>query len=274
LISILIRRRQKPPRNDWVNCDAPLTVTTEKKRLDDLLLARGLAANPQEARGLIAAGLVLAAERVADKCGHRYPTDCPLRLRGRCLYVSRGGLKLEKALSYFAIKPDSWCCLDIGASTGGFTDCLLQHGAARVYAVDVAYGQLDWKLRNDDRVVVMERINARHLQAGDIPQKIDLAVMDASFISATRIIPVLLPFFPGERRVVVLVKPQFELPAEKVGAGGIVRDQCLRQEAVEKIRDYAASLGLTASEAVASPITGPKGNQEFLLYLTGSPASE
>ena len=245
-------------------------MTTEKKRLDDLLCARGLAASLEEARGLIAAGLVLVADRIADKCGHRYPADCPLRLRGRSTYVSRGGLKLEKALSYFSIKPDGWRCLDIGASTGGFTDCLLQHGAARVYAVDVAYGQLDWKLRNDGRVVVMERVNARHLQPGDIPQEIDLAVMDASFISLTRIIPALLPFFPAERRLVVLVKPQFELAAAKVGAGGVVRDQCLRQEAVEKIRDYAAGLGLAASEAVASPITGPKGNQEFLLYLTGA----
>jgi len=249
-------------------------VTTEKKRLDDLLLARGLAASLQEARKVIAAGLVLVAEQVADKCGHSYPTDCSLRLRGRCPYVSRGGLKLEKALSYFSIKPDGWCCLDIGASTGGFTDCLLRHGAVRVYAVDVAYGQLDWKLRSDSRVVVMERVNARHLQPGDIPQEIDLAVVDASFISLTRIIPALLPFFPKERRLVVLVKPQFELPAEKVGSGGVVRDQCLRQEAVEKIRDYAVSLGLTASKAAASPITGPKGNQEFLLYLTGLPASD
>jgi 23S rRNA (cytidine1920-2'-O)/16S rRNA (cytidine1409-2'-O)-methyltransferase len=248
-------------------------VTTEKKRLDDLLVARGLAANLQEARRLIAAGLVLTAERVADKCGHRYPTDCPLRLRGRSAYVSRGGLKLEKALSYFPIKPDGWCCLDIGASTGGFTDCLLQHGAARIYAVDVAYGQLDWKLRNDSRVIVMERINARHLQDNDIPKEIDLAVIDVSFISLTRIIPALLPFFTSERRLVVLVKPQFELPAEKIGDGGVVRDPCLRQEAVKKIRDYAASLNLAASEAVASPITGPKGNQEFLLYLTGPPAS-
>jgi len=247
-------------------------VTREKKRLDDLLLARGLAAGLPEARALIAAGLVLAAERVADKCGQSYPSDCPLRLRrrARSSYVSRGGLKLAKALSHFAIAPDGWRCLDIGASSGGFTDCLLQHGAARVYAVDVAYGQLDWKLRSDSRVVVMERVNARHLRPGDIPQEIDLAVIDASFISVTRILPALLPFFPGERRFIILVKPQFELPAAKVGAGGVVRDEEARQEAVAKVARFAASFGLTNAGVVASPILGPKGNQEFLLYLTGT----
>lgn len=240
-----------------------------KKRLDDLLLAQNLAADIKEARALIAAGQVLAAEKVADKCGNLYAADCPLRLRQRSNYVSRGGLKLAKALAHFPIKADGWRCLDIGASSGGFTDCLLQHGAARVYAIDVAYGQLDWKLRNDSRVVVMERVNARHLRPGDIAKEIDLAVMDASFISATRILPALLPFFHGQRRFIILVKPQFELPAEKVGAGGVVRDQEARQEAVAKVADFASGLNLTVAGAVASPILGPKGNQEFLLYLTG-----
>ena len=245
-------------------------MAAEKKRLDDLLLARGLAADVKEARALIAAGQVLTATGIADKCGRLYAADCPLRLRQRASYVSRGGLKLAKALSHFSIKPDGWRCLDIGASSGGFTDCLLQHGAARVYAVDVAYGQLDWKLRNDSRVVVMERVNARHLQPGDIAKEIDLAVMDASFISATRILPALLPFFHDERRFIILVKPQFELPAEKVGAGGVVRDQEGRQEAVAKVAAFAAGLGLTVEGDVASPILGPKGNQEFLLYLTAA----
>ena len=244
----------------------------EKKRLDELLLARGLAAELKEAQALIAAGQVLVAEGVADKCGRLYATDSSLRLRERACYVSRGGLKLAKALSHFLIKPEGWHCLDIGASSGGFTDCLLQHGAVRVYAVDVAYGQLDWKLRSDNRVVVMERINARHLQPGDITKEIDLAVMDASFISATQILPALLPFFHGERRCLILVKPQFELPAEKVGAGGVVRDQEARQEAVSKVAAFAVRLGLTAEGCVASPILGPKGNQEFLLYLTGAAA--
>jgi 23S rRNA (cytidine1920-2'-O)/16S rRNA (cytidine1409-2'-O)-methyltransferase len=246
-------------------------VTREKKRLDDLLLARGLASGLKEAQALIGAGLVLAAERVADKCGQRYLADCPLRLRGRERdYVSRGGLKLAKALSHFAIEPDGWRCLDLGASSGGFTDCLLRHGAARVYAVDVAYGQLDWKLRSDSRVVVMERVNARHLRPGDIAQEIDLTVIDVSFISVTRILSALLPFFPGERRFIILVKPQFELPAAKVGAGGVVHDEGARQEAVAKVADFAVSLGLTNAGVVASPILGPKGNQEFLLYLTGA----
>ncbi|MDR0477741.1 MAG: TlyA family RNA methyltransferase [Desulfobulbaceae bacterium] len=241
-----------------------------KKRLDELLLARGLSVDVKEARVLIAAGQVLAAEEIADKCGRLYAADCPLRLRQRASYVSRGGLKLAKALSHFPIKPDGWRCLDIGASSGGFTDCLLQHGAAKVYAVDVAYGQLDWKLRNDSRVVVMERVNARHLRPGDIAQEIDLVVMDASFISATQILPALLPFFRGERRFITLVKPQFELPAEKVGAGGVVRDEEARQEAVAKVVAFASRLGLTAEGAIPSPILGPKGNQEFLLYLSGA----
>ena len=242
-----------------------------KKRLDDLLLARGLATDLPEARALIAVGSVLVAERVADKCGQSYPADCLLRLRAREHdYVSRGGLKLAKALSYFAIVPNGWHCLDIGASSGGFTDCLLQHGAARVYAVDVAYGQLDWRLRNDSRVVVMERINARHLRPGDIAAEIDLTVIDASFISVTRLLPAVLPFFSGERRFIILVKPQFELPAVKVGAGGVVRDAEARQEAVRQVADFAASFGLTSVGVVASPILGPKGNQEFLLYLTGA----
>ncbi|MDR3089280.1 MAG: TlyA family RNA methyltransferase [Desulfobulbaceae bacterium] len=249
-------------------------MTTEKKRLDELLLARGLVADLQEARALIAAGQVLAAERVADKCGHKYALDCPLRLRKRLGYVSRGGLKLEKALSHFSINPHGWRCLDIGASTGGFTDCLLQHGAARVYAVDVAYGQLDWKLRGDHRVVVMERVNARHLKPGDIAKEIDLAVLDASFISLTRLIPALSPFFHGLRRLIVLVKPQFELAAAQVAAGGVVRDEGLRREAVAKVAHFAASLGLRDLGAVASPILGPKGNQEFLLYLTDSPVAD
>ena len=246
-------------------------MTAGKKRLDDLLLARGLAAGLKEARALIVAGQVLAAEEVADKCGRIYAADCPLRLRARerANYVSRGGLKLAKALSHFLIKPDGWRCLDIGASSGGFTDCLLQHGAARVYAVDVAYGQLDWKLRGDSRVVVMERVNARYLRPGDIAEEIDLAVMDASFISATRILPALLPFFHGERRLIILIKPQFELTAAKVGAGGVVRDDEARQEAVAKVADFASGLGLTTEGVVASPILGPKGNQEFLLYLIG-----
>ena len=241
-----------------------------KKRLDDLLLARGLAADVKEARALIAAGRVLAVEEVADKCGRLYAVDCPLRLRERPSYVSRGGLKLAEALSHFPIDPDGWRCLDIGASSGGFTDCLLQHGAARVYAVDVAYGQLAWKLRGDSRVVVMERVNARHLRPGDIAKEIDLAVIDASFISATRILPALLPFFRGERRFIILVKPQFELPAAKVGAGGVVRDEEARQQAVAKVADFALHLGLAVGGTVASPILGPKGNQEFLLYLTGA----
>ncbi len=240
-----------------------------KMRLDELLVQLRLAADLRKARAMIVAGEVFAGDERADKPGTMFPDEVRLRVKQKCAYVSRGGLKLEHGLAHFHLDPTGMCCLDVGASSGGFTDCLLQHGAARVFAVDVAYGQLDWKIRQDSRVEVIERFNARHFRPGDLDAPIDLAVMDASFISVCRIIPALLPLFADTIRILTLVKPQFELAREKIGKGGVVRDPQLHQEAVESVRSFAEGLGLTGLGMVASPILGPKGNTEFLLYLTG-----
>lgn len=240
-----------------------------KFRLDELLVSRGLAESLEKAQAMIGAGEVLADDTIADKAGQAYQQDVVLRVKEKCRYVSRGGLKLERGLNHFQVQVQGGCCLDVGASSGGFTDCLLQHGAAKVFAVDVAYGQLDWKIRQDNRVVVIERFNARKLQPATLGQPIDLAVMDTSFISITAIIPVLLPLFPTNGiRIVALIKPQFELAKNKVGKGGVVRDPLLHQEAIERIAAFSASIGLTFHGSVVSPILGPKGNTEFLTYLT------
>lgn len=218
---------------------------------------------------MIGAGEVLIDDRTADKAGIAYAVDASIRIKQKCRYVSRGGLKLERGLECFDIDPAGMCCLDVGASSGGFTDCLLQNGATRVYAVDVAYGQLDWKLRSDRRVVVIERFNARKLQLSDLGEPVDLAVMDTSFISITKIIPVLLPLFRERIRIVALIKPQFELPQHLIGKGGVVREAELHQQAIEKIVAFAKELQLSAKGVVTSPILGPKGNTEFLIHLEG-----
>ncbi|MFV0439305.1 MAG: TlyA family RNA methyltransferase [Desulfopila sp.] len=242
-----------------------------KRRLDELLIERGLASDSGTARALIMAGSVLVDETVADKAGRRYPVDAQLRVRQKCRYVSRGGLKLERGLQYFGLEVTGRCCLDIGASSGGFTDCLLQHGAGKVFAVDVAYGQLDWQIRTDRRVVVMERFNARKLTPELLGQPVDLTVIDASFISLTALLPVLPPLFADNPPAIVcLIKPQFELAKAQVGRGGVVRDPALHQEAIDRISDFAASIQLRCHATVASPILGPKGNREFLAYL-GNP---
>lgn len=241
-----------------------------KLRLDRLLVQRRLAADLDKAQAMIGAGEVYVNDTLADKAGKVFPPDVDLRLKEKCRYVSRGGLKLERGLEYFQVEVAGSCCLDVGASSGGFTDCLLQHGAAKVFAVDVAYGQLDWKIRQDERVVVIERFNARKLQPDTLGQAIDLAVMDTSFISITAIIPALLPLFSEHAiRILALIKPQFELPKEKVCRGGVVRDPAFHQEAIDKIAAFAQSSGLKFHGAVISPIFGPKGNTEFLTYLTG-----
>ncbi|MEE4313829.1 MAG: TlyA family RNA methyltransferase [Desulfofustis sp.] len=242
---------------------------TRKQRLDELLVERELVGRLDQAEQLIRAGKVLVSEVVADKPGRTYPENAVIRIRQQPVYVSRGGIKLAGALDRFAINPCGWVCADIGASTGGFTDCLLQRGARIVYAVDVGYGILHWKLRSDERVVVRERCNARDLTARQIERPLDLAVLDTSFISLTKLIPPLLPRFGEKIRIVALVKPQFELRPERVGRGGIVSDAQAQQEAVAAIRDFSVSLGLSCEGIVASPITGTKGNQEYLLYLTG-----
>ena len=239
-----------------------------KIRLDKLLVHRNLAPTRQKSQALIGAGQVMVNGQRADKAGTLFPSDCTIELKGKaCPFVSRGGLKLAAGLEYFKIAPTDFICVDIGASTGGFTDCLLQNGAGKVYAVDVGYGQLDWKLRQDPRVVVLERTNARHLTADDVPDPIDLAVIDASFISLKLLIPPLLPLFGKAIAILALIKPQFEVGKGKVGKGGVVRDAGLHDEVVNKITEFAASLGLTSKGVTPSPILGPKGNREFLVYL-------
>ncbi len=234
-----------------------------------MLLAKGLTTSRQKAQALIAAGEVTVNDRLADKAGTTFPVDSLIKIKDRCRYVSRGGLKLEKGLDFFNINPTGWVCADIGASTGGFTDCLLQHGAAKVYAVDVGYGQLAWKLRQDKRVVVMERTNARNLQPGDINQPLNLAVIDAAFISLVLLLPPLPAFFSNKIAILALIKPQFEVGRGKVGRGGVVKDPDLHQEVIAKIINFAETLGLAGQGVTPSPILGPKGNKEFLIYLTG-----
>ena len=239
-----------------------------KIRLDQLVLLRGLAPTIEKAQAIIATGQVLVNDQSADKVGSLFATDCQIRLKGKaCPYVSRGGLKLAAGLDHFQIDPTGLVCADIGASTGGFTDCLLQRGAAKVYAIDVGYGQLAWKLRQDPRVVVMERTNARNVQIGDLTEPIDLAVVDASFISLKTLLPPLLVLFSGGVRVLALIKPQFEVGKGQIGTGGVVRDSDLHEKVIGEIRGFADGLGLVPIGVSPSPILGPKGNREFLIYL-------
>ena len=244
-------------------------------RLDALLVERGLAETLDVARRLIGAGSVLLDERLADKAGMLVKAAAQVRIRGKGRFVSRGGDKLESALTAFALNPKGFVCADIGASTGGFTDCLLQHNAAKVYCVDVGYGILHWKLRSDPRVVVRERCNARYLTREQIPEALDLAVVDASFISANLLLPPLFPLFSGTLRLLVLVKPQFQLARDKVAAGGLVANPELRAEAAAQVRNFAEAQGLDCARPFDCPVTGAKkGNAEIFLYLTGrGPAS-
>lgn len=244
---------------------------SSKQRLDQLLTARGLAENLAEARALIGAGQVLVGTRADCKAGTLVAAESELRLRNeKSPYVSRSGAKLAGGLRDFGIDPTGWICADIGCSTGGFTDCLLQQGAARVYSVDVGYGLLAWKLRQDQRVVVLERTNARLLSPAQIPEPLHLAVIDASFISLQLLLPPLLPLFNKMVQIVALLKPQFELPKEKVGAGGIVREPQLREEALAAISRFAAAIGLACVGSTAADVCGAKGNQEFLLHFTSA----
>jgi 23S rRNA (cytidine1920-2'-O)/16S rRNA (cytidine1409-2'-O)-methyltransferase len=235
------------------------------QRLDVSLVERKLAQSREKAQALILAGQVLVDGQKADKAGHNVSTKSKIEILESPRYVGRGGLKLEAALDHFRIRPTGKVCLDIGSSTGGFTDCLLQHGASRVYAIDVGTGQLDWKLRNDPRVIVQEQVNARFLSREQIPERIDLAVCDVSFISITMILPVLPDLLAENAEMVILVKPQFELERHQVGKGGIIRDPELHLQACRRVRDAVQQLGYR-SEIIPSPILGAEGNQEFLLY--------
>lgn len=241
---------------------------TGKKRLDTALVERVLAQSRQRAQALIMAGKVLVNQQPADKPGSLVSSEDEITIRGEDMpYVSRGGLKLERALEYFAIDASGLVCLDVGASTGGFTDCLLQHGAEKVFAVDVGYGQLAWKLRQDPRVVVIERTNIRHMHADRIPQPVDLVTIDASFISLRIVVPAILKFMADSAGIIALIKPQFEVGKGRVGKGGVVRDPELHREVNEQICDFFLQIGLVSQGIIPSPILGPKGNKEFVTYL-------
>ncbi|MBZ5552193.1 MAG: TlyA family RNA methyltransferase [Acidobacteriia bacterium] len=239
-----------------------------KQRIDKLLVDLGIAESREKAQALILAGQVLVDGRCIEKAGQQIPIDSPIRLKGVPMkYVGRGGLKLEAALDHFSISPMSRLCLDIGASTGGFTDCLLQRGAVGVIAVDVGTNQLDWKLRRDSRVVSLENTNARYLKFEGLGTQVDLIVVDVSFISLELIVPVLPPFCRPSTEVLLLVKPQFEVGKGEVGKGGVVRDPTLHQRAVEKVTEAGERYGFEIKGSVESPITGAQGNKEFFLWL-------
>jgi 23S rRNA (cytidine1920-2'-O)/16S rRNA (cytidine1409-2'-O)-methyltransferase len=237
-----------------------------KQRLDRWMVEHGTAESREKAQALIMAGEVLVNGHKALKAGQTVAEDARVEVLSRPRYVSRGGLKLEGALAHFRLEVTGFTCADFGSSTGGFTDCLLRNGAVRVFAIDVGTGQLDWKLRNDPRVTVMENVNARYLERADLGEPVDLAVCDVSFISATLILPAMLGVLkPGSERLIVLVKPQFEVGRGQVGKGGIVRDPALHEESCGKVRKFIEDAGFR-TDIMESPITGAEGNREFLLY--------
>lgn len=240
----------------------------KKDRIDSLMVSKGLCDSREQAKRMILAGEVRLGDRVIDKPSTKLAADAAIELKAKPRYVGRGGFKLEGALNSFQISPEGWTCMDVGASTGGFTDCLLQHGAKKVYTFDVGTNQLVWRLRDDPRVIARERFNARYLKLADIGERIQLAVMDLSFISLTQVLPAVFDVLEPDGSVVCLIKPQFELERENIGKGGIVRDIELHQRAVEKIRRFVIDhhhrnwLG-----SIPSPITGTDGNQEFLAWI-------
>ena len=239
-----------------------------KQRLDKLMVERGLAPSREKAQALIMAGQVVVGDHAAQKAGQQVTSEVEIRIKGEVMpYVSRGGLKLAQGLDAFGVDPTERIAIDVGASTGGFTDCLLQRGASRVYAVDVGYGQLAWKLREDPRVVVMEKTNIRHLQSEMLDPLPDLAVIDASFISLNLVLPPTLALLTRPAEVVALVKPQFEVGKGAVGKGGIVRDPKLHEEVLASMERLAVELGAELLGICDSPITGADGNREFLMGL-------
>ena len=239
-----------------------------KKRLDVLLVEKGMFESRERAQRGIMAGLVQVDGQPADKPGSRVHVDARLEVRAGERYVGRGGLKMEGALLSFGLSPAGWVCREIGASTGGFTDCLLQHGAAKVYAVDVGHAQLDWKIRRDARVVALEKVNCRYLSESEVPELVDLLVADVSFISLTMVLPACLARLKPIGAAVVLIKPQFELRREEVARGGIVRDTALHQKAVARVRGWVeARPDLRWRGVIESPIRGGDGNVEFLAWI-------
>ena len=241
-----------------------------KKRLDVLLTEQGYADTRSKAQAIIMSGMVYVDGQKADKPGISYEETVLIEVRGEtCPYVSRGGLKLEKALRYFGVKPEGYVCSDSGASTGGFTDCLLQQGAKKVFAIDVGYGQLDWKIRSDPRVVVMERTNIRYVTPEQIGEPLDLSVVDVSFISLKIVLPAIKELLkPEQGQVLCLIKPQFEAGKEKVGKKGVVRDPETHKEVLDDFLQLAQQLNFTVLGLTFSPVQGPEGNIEFLGHLT------
>ena len=244
----------------------------KRERIDKLLVAKGLAESRTKAQAMVMAGVVLVANQRVEKPSEQFPSDVSIRIKNAdnpaSRYVGRGGLKLEAALRGFNIDVNGSTCLDVGASTGGFTDCLLQHGATRVFAIDVGHNQFDWQLRQDPRVVVREGVNARYLKATDFPTRFDLIVVDVSFISLTKVVPALVPLINEKGSLILLIKPQFEVGRGEVGSGGIVKDPAQHERVVEEISDFTENLGLTRSGLMESPIRGAGGNLEFLALFS------
>jgi len=240
----------------------------KRERIDKLLVGRGLAATRTQAQAMVMAGVVLVNEQRVEKPSEQFLTDSQIRIKHAddptSRFVGRGALKLEAAIQQFQIDLHGLTCLDVGASTGGFTDCLLQSGASKVFAIDVGHNQIDWRLRNDSRVEIREGVNARYLNSEDFPVKFDLIVMDVSFISVTKILPALVPLLASDGRLIVLIKPQFEVGRGEVGGGGIVRDPARRARVVEEVNQAALSFGLENLGVIESPIRGGEGNVEFL----------
>ncbi|MFZ0611936.1 MAG: TlyA family RNA methyltransferase [Desulfobacterales bacterium] len=248
---------------------------SDKQRLDVAVLNRGLAASRQRARALIMSGKILVNRKPADKAGMAVTDRDEILLKTEDHpFVSRGGLKLEAGLQAFAIAATDKVCLDVGASTGGFTDCLLQHGARKVYAVDVGYGQLAWKLRQDPRVVAIERTNIRRLPPGTIGEPLDLITIDVAFISLKIVVPAVTPLMKAGAAIVALIKPQFEVGKGQVGKGGVVRDPVLHRQVIDELTAFFSHLPLSVRTVIDSPISGPKGNKEFLIHLQPLPADQ
>ena len=241
----------------------------KRERIDKLLVERGLVESRAKAQAMVMAGVVLVDDQRINKPSELIHPEAQVRIKGgddpTSRYVGRGGLKLEAALREFAIDVNGLTCLDVGASTGGFTDCLLQHGAGKVVALDVGHNQIDWRLRNDERVEVREGVNARHLEPKDFEARFDLAVMDVSFISATKVLPAIVPLLTDSGRLIVLIKPQFEVGRGEVGKGGIVRDPEKHARVIEEVNRAASELGLQVGKVIESPIRGAEGNVEFLV---------
>lgn len=239
----------------------------KKERIDNLLVKFGFADSLARAQALVMAGVILIDEKRVEKSSETFSQNLKIRIKGDSAenkYVGRGGLKLEKALEHFQICVGEYVCLDVGASTGGFTDCLLQNGAKKVYTVDAGTNQLDWKLRNDERTEVRENFNARHLKPADFSEQFDLIVMDVSFISATKILSALIPLLKPAGKIIVLIKPQFEVGRTEVESGGIIRDAAKHLRVIAEVNSFAENCGLKVSGVIESPITGVDGNKEFL----------